>query len=162
MKFLKAIITIIITTAAAAAIPDISGPWTQAYSDYYVQTTAEIDWKCIDTNINIVNDTSLVIHKHARLHGLLRSNVNTFKNYTIVTTGDNRVFLKNGNTTLHLYFPIPDCIILISMNNLTLFVMTRDYTGFMRNHNEQALGFLQEKNMTGLYKAPVASYTDKC
>ena len=157
---------LVATVAAVAAVAvdlrTISGPWMQAYSDYYVQSSSEIDWKCVGAEFVVHNETLLTLNKHARLHGLLRSNVNSSKNYTVVTTEDHRVFLKNGNTTLRTYFPIPDCIVFISMNNLTLFVMTRDYDQFMMNNNNEALQFLKEKNMTGVYKAPLVSYTGNC
>lgn len=58
------------TAAAAMSLEEWSGTWIQAYSNAYVQTTSEVDWRCVTVDVALDRDEgTLLLTKHASLHG---------------------------------------------------------------------------------------------
>ena len=60
-----------LASALALTTADLAGTWRQAYSNAYVQATAEIDWGCVEVDIEVPDEAAgqLVLRKRALLHG---------------------------------------------------------------------------------------------
>jgi hypothetical protein len=54
--------------AWGAASTSLSGTWKQVFSNRYVQSTSEMDWRCIKAYA-MVTDKHVFVHKLARHHG---------------------------------------------------------------------------------------------
>ena len=120
----------ITTTAWAATSTSLSGTWRQIYSNAYVQTTREVDWRCIKAYV-IENETGVYIHKIARLHG----------GPATVVTPVFAVRVKDNKMTVHhtsVETPVKrdtlydihefsnDTVIITGEDNPALYVWTRD------------------------------------
>jgi len=55
--------------AAASALPGLSGLWYQTFSSHFLQSSFEIDWKCVQVEVLPVEENSYQVFRTARLHG---------------------------------------------------------------------------------------------
>ena len=116
--------------AWAAAPTSLSGTWKQVFSNRYVQSTSEMDWRCIKAYA-MVTDKHAYIHKLARLHG----------GPQIVVTPIFTAHVDDGKMTMqHSLIETPvkkdsvydihaftnDTIVITGEDNPALFVWTRD------------------------------------
>jgi hypothetical protein len=115
---------------AAASTTPLAGTWKQIFSNKYVQSTMEMDWRCIKAYA-MVTDQYVFIHKIARLHGGSQIVV------TPITTAhidDNKVTVAHPtiqtpvkkDTVYDIHEYSNDTIVITGEDNPALFVWTRD------------------------------------
>ena len=130
--------------------------YVQVYSNYYVQSTTEVDWKCI--RVDATRDKEhLNVVKNGFLHGVYGSPVQSMMKYNI--TNDK---FKGEKETLVLRVENDEYLLWTGTNNLTMYVWARDYEHFMDNHNKEVIQYLKSLNFTGTYKSPMFSYSSIC
>lgn len=135
----------------------IPSDYVQVYSNYYVQSTTEIDWKCIRVSVTQDQDR-LNVTKNGYLHGIYGSPVKSIMSYNV--TGKNK--FKGEKETLVLRVENEDYLLWTGTNNLTMYVWAKDYERFMDDHNDDVRDYLKTLNFTGMYKTPVFSFTSAC
>lgn len=134
----------------------IHNDYVQVYSNYYVQSTIEVDWKCI--RVGVTRDQeNLNVTKNGYLHGIYGSPVQSSTSYNITNEK-----LHSDKDTLVLRVENKDYLLLTGTNNLTLYVWAKDYDRFMNNHNTDVQQYLKSINFTGTYKSPKFSFTSTC
>jgi hypothetical protein len=47
----------------------LNGTWHETYSNNYVQTTSQVDWKCVVVHVRVDDDGDMTLQKTASLHG---------------------------------------------------------------------------------------------
>jgi len=161
------ILSACVSTAAVLTPSMLNHTWTQVYSTYYIQSSSEIDWKCVKAFITVSNST-IAIKKKALLHGLLRSYVYNNAVYNITGVVENRIMLQNEKDKAIILCQAdtdrPEyCIFSTPLSTqLSSFVIARDYNIFMSQYAEEVNDILTSSNMSGIYKTLVPSYTNIC
>ena len=135
---------LLLMTFFAPATGFLDGLWTQAYSNYYVQETSEIDWKCVTVQVNDTAVTKRYFeHGDPALH--------------------REVVRDNYFSELLLKHATKDYSILTGTDNKTLLVWTRNYTAFVMHGGDAAVSAMSSLwGYTDLYKAPLPSYDLDC
>jgi hypothetical protein len=142
-------------------IDQFTGEWLQVSSNYFVQTTSEIDWKCITVNVNKTT-TGVKISKSPYIHGVYYSPNKVITNYYITNN-----VLKNNKLPLIVKQLGPvvdgkyDYAMLAGSDNITFFVWARDYSRYSDYKNEID-GLTLLWNYTASYKAPRSSFDPIC
>jgi hypothetical protein len=156
------------------AIDPLSGLWIQAFSSRFVQETTEIDYDCVTINFSIEEGSDLVhYNKRANLHRVKNSTTSIDRTYRREVEDDvmSLVPLSVSSTT----FPTllvrgsknmtddDGYVILTGTNNLTLYVLTRNYGAFVASvFYEEVLDLLRSFDYTTYYKFPLSSYSVDC
>lgn len=142
-------------------IDQFTGEWLQVSSNYFVQTTSEIDWKCITVNVNKTT-TGVKISKSPYIHGVYYSHNKVTTNYYIANN-----VLQNDKLPLIVKQLGPvidgkyDYAMLAGSDNITFFVWARDYSRYSDYKNEID-GLTLLWNYTASYKAPRSSFDPIC
>ena len=119
-------------TIARAASNTLTGTWDQVYSNKYVQSTTEMDWKCIKVHA-YAQDKQLNIYKVAHLHGgpqvvitpLVTAHLDNDKINIQKNARSSASPVKKDDTfDVHKYSN--DTIIITGDDNPALFVWTRE------------------------------------
>jgi hypothetical protein len=138
-----------------------TGNWLQISSNYYVQTTSEIDWQCIHININETSN-GIIVGKSPYVHGKYYRPNKVVTNYTI----QNNV-LQNYKMSLIVKQLGPvingkyDYAMLAGSDNITFLIWARNYYRFPHYKNEiDGLTILW--NYTASYKVPLSSFDPMC
>lgn len=146
--------------------------WIQIYSNYYVQSTTQIDWKCVTVDTRLA-DGVVNVSTHALVHGLPTDKVTVTSVFNVSTEGNTTQLI---NKKEHLLVrdvtykaddhgdehAIIDYAILTASNNMSLYVWATNYSQFMEHRNAEVLRKLYEWDYIGLYKAPLFSYSTQC
>ena len=133
MKF-NALLAALLCPVAAAAMPrTFTGTWNQVYSNNYVQTTTEIDWKCIKVYTYLDKNTDLAIFKVAHLHGGPQVVVTPVVSADL---RDNKITVKGNprasnspvkiDSTYDIHPYSNDTVVITGDNNPALYVWTRE------------------------------------
>lgn len=149
----------------------IEGSWYQIYSNFYVQSTSEIDYRCVTVRANQTKTGDIIIQKQALEHGNSRLPLNWSQFYSVLwqtedhtVLDDNLVLVPSSNNSA-LTVPIwvrhaeSDYIIWTGKDNKTLFVWSHSIDNLS---NPKILTKLAELDFTGRYKLPVPSYSASC
>lgn len=122
----------------------LDGRWIQAYSNYYVQQTSEIDWKCVTVQVNDTAVTKRYLeHGDPALH--------------------REVVRDNYFADVFLKYTTDDYSILTGKDDKTLLVWTRNYTRFVVRGGDAAVSALAASwGYDDLYKALRPSYDLDC
>lgn len=135
-------------------LDNVTGTWQQVYSNYFVQSTTEIDWYCVTVDIEKTPDDTYTVSKQASLHG----------GVVTLSTPPKPLLVENDTTWwigekpfVNRYPNETDLIVLTGWDDLSLFVWSRNSTKeFLESDtNSLVLSDLQLWNYTGLYKKPV-------
>jgi hypothetical protein len=170
MWFLKIVMCIFSLTKAhfVPTVDHLKGSWIQIYSNYYVQTTSEIDWKCVTINLTPINESLVKINKTASLHGISSNIISKETKYS-VTLNANDTVLTSGKQVLSIRKwgsrddnKTLDYLILTHSNNISLFVWTQNFQLCLNKYNDDIVNTLTEWKFTGSYKKPLLSYNTKC
>ena len=146
-------------------INKFDGSWIQTESNYYVQSTSEIDWWCI--NIECKSDGNKInITKSPYIHYIY---YNPFKleNSYIINDNNNNKIIFNGTNSLELrqYGPVIDnkydYSILTGLNNISLYVWMRDYSRY-DEYKDEINDLLTSWNYTTNYKKPISVINSIC
>lgn len=171
MKFIIPIVRFMCACVGCVAAKPFSdllkGEWIQIYSNYFVQSTTEIDWKCVRISI-AGNNNALNVTTKAFVHGIPSEDISILHTYNVSTASDNTTILTNQKEKLRirksglLEENNLDYVVLTPANNISLYVWTRNFSRFMNEYNTDVLKALDEWQYSGLYKAPLFSYTTRC
>jgi hypothetical protein len=156
----------------------MSGWWEQVMSSRYVHETTEIDWDCVKLHLDVEegNDGSDLVHynKTASLHDLKNTTTSVQRTYRRVVDEEGVISLIPESVTsttfptlvVRSFKKMTDdggYLILTGTNNLTLYVLTRNYEAFINSVNyEEVLEFLGTLDYTSYYKFPLSSYSSAC
>lgn len=71
IRTLLAFLGLLVAASALPAKTMMNGTWLQLFSNNYVQTTTEVDWKCITVHVDtfVHDENRFVLFKTAKLHG---------------------------------------------------------------------------------------------
>jgi len=145
----------------------LEGDYVQVYSNYFIQSTSEIDWKCVQIYFTMPNGGPYINStKTAYLHGRTDEIVNVKKNYR-VDVKNNNTYLRSKTESLLIRmiepsYSDPDYFVASGVNNITLFVFAKNYTDFITNHNDNVLRNLISFDTTGAYKSLRPSFESTC
>jgi len=151
-------------------ITKIEGEYVQVYSNYYIQTTHEIDWRCVNASLNASNDEDqqyINITKSAKLHGIHSDTIMSVKQYNI-TQSLNYLVFKSFEESLQVRGLGPakngqyQYMILTGYNNMTMYVLARNFTNFIEVYNTNVEHILNTWDYTGMYKSPAYTYGSDC
>lgn len=135
---------------------NITGEWQQVYSDYFVQSTTEIDWFCVNVTIEETYDEDvLTLTKRAYLHG---GDIDMASFPRLITTFDSGLtWIIGAQQFINRYNGSKENVtVLTGIDGLSLFVWTRNKTAFLGSSEEkEVLDDLERWNFTGTYKSPV-------
>lgn len=155
------------------AVDWMDGNWIQAFSSRYVQETTEIDWSCVRIEFSSEEKDLVYSNKTACLHHLDGVRTSIQRTYRREVDGENILLVpvSISSTT----FPTlvvrssrnmtdeSGYMILTGTNNLTLYVLTRNYGVFVASaYYEEVLDLLRTFNYTTYYKFPLSSYSADC
>lgn len=116
MKFLYCIGLLL---NVVTSTPPIIGSWIQLYSSYFVQVTTEIDWKCVNATVLDLSVDTLMLVKHASLHG---SDYYVESYPTILRVIDDYTLQDTKNITYGIHTPIPRYVIMSGLEDQALYV----------------------------------------
>jgi len=150
-------------------ITKIEGDYIQVYSNYYIQSTHEIDWRCVNASLKATNDEQQYINitKSAKLHGIHSDTIITINQYNL-TQSMNYLLFKSFKESLQVRGLGPakngqyQYLILTGYNNMTMYVLARNFTSFMQDYNTNVRHILNTWDYTGTYKSPVYTYGNDC
>jgi len=156
----------------------MSGWWEQAMSSRYVHETTEIDWDCVKLHLEVEegSDGNDLVHynKTADLHDLKNTITSVQRTYRRVVDEDGVISLIPVSVTSTTFPSLvvrssknmtddSGYLILTGTNNLTLYVLTRDYAAFINSlFYQEVLELLQSFDYTSYYKFPLSSYSSAC
>jgi len=139
-----------------------TGDWIQISSNYFVQTTSEVDWKCVRVTVNQTTNNILTIGKSPYIHGVYYSPNKVVNNYT-----ENDKTLENGPNSLVIKALGPiidekyDYTILAGIDNITLFIWARNYYRYF-HYQDEINSLITSWKYTASYKAPLNSFDQMC
>ena len=152
MRFITgSFLTCLIPTVSALLI----GEWQQVYSDNFVQTTTEIDWYCVNVSVEVKPFSILTVTKNAFLHG----GDTEYESLPDVMTLEDGLVTIGGRAFIDRYGDSnPNTTVLTGLDNLSLFVWTRNSSAFYNSQEEKQIlhDLTALWNFTGPYKTPVA------
>lgn len=141
-----------------SAVGVVHKNFVQVYSNYFVQTTSEIDIKCI--TVNVTEDKYFMnITKTGLLHGL---EVSPFRSTSYFRIHDDGKYVSDKETLVKRNDDDDNYIIWTGLNNITVYVWAKDFDIFLEKYNQEVLSNLQRLNYTGLYKSPLYSFSSRC
>lgn len=155
MRSFLALLTSLVPLSCSAAylVPDYLGEWDQVYSNLFVQSSTEIDLKCIKVNLSTTGFNATLISKSASLHGTavqfqsLPEPVLQFSDTTWLI-GTDMYLVRAGAPASH--------VVLTGTDDITLLVWARNRTAFLDSPtNEYVLEDLVRWNYTDQYKSPI-------
>lgn len=128
MNILTFVLAFVVQGVCALPIP-LNGTWKQTYSNVYVQSTTEIDWKCIKVYVKTHDsDSTMTFHKTASLHGgPMMVTTPTFEAHIVKDT----FIYKQKTYDVHPYSN--DTYVITGKDNPSMFVWTRDDGGKINN-----------------------------
>jgi hypothetical protein len=138
-----------LATLTAGAIPmpspPLIGDWIQVYSNYFVQTTKEIDWGCVKVRVNdtTVTKTYDEHHNPKEKRSVTFPKLSYFADLIVKGWSDNY-------------------IILTGTDNITMYVWARDFDTFMINDNSGVISQTLGWDYDTTYKALAPSYSEFC
>ncbi len=136
----------------------LNGTWKQVLTNYYVQTTTEIDWTCTRVLFYTVNET-LMMSKHAYIHDPLLNNTVTLPGVP-VTLNDTSALINN--VTYDVRVANEDMLFVTGRDEPSLFVWTLDISKFYSDDLGNVLNDLIIYNYTSTDKQPLTSYDVRC
>jgi hypothetical protein len=156
-------------TATTASV--LAGNWTQVLSNYYVQTTTEIDWKCVRVHVVESIPGRLTLYKSAVQHSAVDGvpvhayPVNmTLEDQTYLVPYPRQFLRRPGDPpSLHIRRADRDLAVLTGRNDISLYVWTRKSLSeyYMTDH-VQVLADLGLWGYVTFDKTPLASFTSEC
>jgi hypothetical protein len=136
-------------------------------TDYYVQTTSEVDWKCVTVSLTEPEPGVLTMVKSARLHSASDGvTVDSYPaNYTI--KDDHLVPYPPESTRRNRSFLIreagPDLVVLTGRDDPSVYVWTsRDLYDYYAEDHLRIIGDLDLWGFATLDKLPLPSFTADC
>jgi hypothetical protein len=139
---------------ASARSSSLIGEWQQVYSDYFVQSTNEVDWHCVNVSVEASpGQPGLVFTKSTFLHGgdvVYKSPQETLIDEAgIVILGAHPFIDRYGDSKENI-------TVLTGLDNLSLFVWARNATSFIGSDEEKdILKDLAGWDFSGTYKSPL-------
>lgn len=173
--FLTAVSAVHLRTTKEVVETAVHGQWLQVYSDWYVQSTSEIDYSCVTVEIASVGDTDIptvTISKRAYQHGNIHQPAHWAHSYTLswklddaTIFQDNLVLTPTVNSSsvlvpLWLRRTGDDYLIWTGLDNKTMYVWTHTIPD--PAENSHILHQLAELDFNGTYKTPLSSYSASC
>jgi hypothetical protein len=144
--------------ASAARELALAQDWFQAYSDYYIQSTQEIDWKCVTVQVNQTDDPGVFTFvKHGALHGGTRPVTSLI--YTAVLAGPVATISNpNAQAIYDIKELTEDLAVFTSSTDESLFVWTTNPDGIPDEQKLYLLNQLESWGFSSGYKEPMESY----
>ena len=144
----------------------LEGDYIQVYSNYFIQSSSEIDWKCVTIHFTMPSGNVYINStKTAFLHGRNDEIVSVKKNFRIDQIND-QVYLRSKTESLIVRDAFverkPNYFVLTGVNNITLYVIAQNVTDFMANHNDDVVNSLKNWDFVGAYKSLRPSYDETC
>jgi lipocalin len=149
------------------------GRWYQVYSDLFVDATFENSSYCDTADYGIYPNNTISVYNRERQYNTTGPERQI---YGWATTED---VTKPGELTVHLQtteFGAPYWVyqlgpvhddqyeysIVSDPLKLTLFVLARNVSKFMKKYNENVTNYLTEQGFTGLINSPILTPQDGC
>lgn len=153
--------------ARAAPPQNLTGDWFQVWSDHYVQSTTEIDWKCVVARMEESLEGGWELTKHARLHSVVGPRVTTPTTRMVWKEAEAEFEVRSkaataATTTYRLRELTPDAWVLTGNEDPSLYVFTKDVDTFWKDKEVPLLAQLDAWGYTDKYKTPLRSYDAEC
>lgn len=148
---------------------NITGKWSQLYSNRFVQETQEIDWYCIEIDTVLKNYHELAISKHSILHG--NSYLPHNYEYTIflppIYERDKKLHFKSddiniiNNNKYQVEYQIIDIgphydyLIWTRNDNASLYIWTRNSSDFKKTYLNNVMEIIKKYDYNDYYKTPI-------
>ncbi len=149
------------------------GRWYQVYSDLFVDATFENSSFCDTADYGLNQNNTISVLNRERQYNV------TGPEREIYGWADTADTTKPGELTVHLQtteFPAPYWIyqlgpvdkdqyeysVVSDPLKLTLFVLARNVTKFMKKYNEDVTNYLTEEGFTGLVNSPIVTPQEGC
>ena len=147
---------------------NLNGHWFQIWNNRYVQETNEIDWNCVNVNIEAKQDR-ITVHKNAILHGNPNMTIQKMYQYKISSHDElvptSNLSIINPTLDVKIYGPTSthyEYIALTGKDNLSLYTWVRDIDVFNDKYIHDVSNLLIKYQYTGYYKSPLSSYESYC
>ena len=149
------------------------GRWYQMYSDLFVDATFENSSFCDTADYGINQNNTISVWNRERQYNV------TGPERQIFGWADTADASKPGELTVHLQtteFPAPYWVyqlgpviedqyeysIVSDPLKLTLFVLARNVSRFLKKYNDQVISYLTDQGFTGLVNSPVVTAQEGC
>jgi hypothetical protein len=154
------------TLAAGGFVPH--GTWLQPLSNYYVQTTSEVDWKCVEATF-YKDHGQLFMVKTAVLHDIETGNNVSSVPVEVNFDADNNTMtlsIPGGSSSLDDVYDIREAsehlIVVTGRDSPSVFVWTTDLIRYYREDAALVAQDLVLWDYTNTDKLPQLSYTPEC
>lgn len=142
----------------------ISGKWYQMLASRFVTDTNQLGQKCTTWNFSHLSGNEWNIHEHGHLHYLIGFDQD--KDYRVWTKiRDEKFLIQDGNivsTDLWIRNKTDNVLMLMGLDNLTFYVLSRDPEQFDRKDRSPVMDLLQLWEYDTWYKTPVSTYELSC
>lgn len=136
------------------------GTWVQPLSNYYVQTTSEIDWKCVKADFYREHG-NLYLVKTAYLHDpSTGSNVTTVPALVTFDTANSTMTLSSD--VLDIRYASEHIVVVTGRTTPSVYVWTTNLERYLREDEAHILSDLSLWGYTNIDKTPQTSYTTDC
>lgn len=140
----------------------LTGNWIQISNNHYIQETSEIDWSCIKVSINKTDTNTIKISKSPYIHNIYYAPNKLTTNYYIkdrlLDAGNYSLIIKKVGPIVENKY---DYTILAGTNNISLFILARDYNRY-DNYRGEVDKLLDLWNYTTYIKKPLPTYEVAC
>ena len=175
---MKPLLGILLSAFAAAQVTDLNrtqylGHWVQIYSDLFVDATFENSSFCDTADYALYPNDTISVWNRERQYNV------TGPERQIFGWAEAEDATKPGELTVHLQttgFGAPYWIyqlgpvekdqyeysIVSDPFKLTLFVLARNVSKFLKKYNENVTRYLTEQGFTGLLNSPILTAQDGC
>ena len=165
MSFFKRNLAFILLALPVMGIHN--GIWIQSMSNYYVQSTSEIDWKCVLVQITEPGDGTFLINKTALMHSPVDGVPVETPAATFVLNTDASTLVQRTGLRRSSHFQVredtPDTLILTGLDDPSAYVWTRkNITEFLLQDRYRILQNLIQWGYTTIDKMPLPSFTPEC
>jgi hypothetical protein len=158
---MRRVITAIISIAGMCAGFTPDGTWVQPLSNYYVQTTSEVDWKCVRVNFTTEGGITSMT-KRAYLHDMTIGQQTTTVPVSVAFDTETMTMILGGQEVFDLRQYTEQLIVVTGRESPSLFVWATNYTRYTTEDSIDLVHHLVDWQYTNIDKTPTPSYSPVC
>lgn len=167
-KSVLALVLGCVHTVAAYDISMLAGNWSQVVSNYYVQSTTEVDWKCVTVHVDVQDPASIAVAKTAFLHSPKYGRLYTTPTQIYSMTEDTLVTRVPGESLRRsrsylIRSASADLVVLTGIEDPAVYVWSKkSWHSYYTEDHLKILADLARWEYTSIDKMPLNSFSANC